>query len=130
MRAKCLPKARVIVRVDGKRVVEHGLENDGMTATAFIEAVPGANFAIQLDIEQGFAYRKSEDRIDFCVYIDGHGAAGNIVSTHHAPIHKSIAQARVEGKVETIKGVDMLREFQFVELKCSMCHGFYYACPH
>jgi hypothetical protein len=125
MRADCLPGACVSVRVGGENAVEYGLENDATQATAFIEAIPGTSFAIVLDIEQDFAYRQPQDRLEFRVFIDGQMARSKVTPTHHA----NVFQKLVDGRIENVKGVDMFREFQFVELKSSMYDPRSYACP-
>ena len=71
MRAHCLPHANVVVRVNGEALNEHQTENEALTATTFIEAVPGAIFDLSLLLDPGFAYRRPHDRIVFKVLVDG-----------------------------------------------------------
>jgi hypothetical protein len=118
MRASCLVGACVSVCVSGENAAEYGLENDAAKATAFIEAIPGASFAIVLDIEREFAYQKPQDCLQYRIYIDGQLARSKLLATHEA----DVIQKKVEGSIENIKGVDMFREFQFAELKSSMYH--------
>jgi hypothetical protein len=86
MRASCLPGASVSVRVGGEDAVEYGPENDGTKATSFIEAILGASFAIVLEIEQDFAYRQPQDRLEFRVFIDGQITRSKVTPTHQANV--------------------------------------------
>jgi hypothetical protein len=100
MRADCLPGACVSVRVGSENAVEYGVENDATQATAFIEAVPGADFAITLDVEKGYPHRSRRESIKFKILIDGQTVRSKIISTHSD-------QVTVNGKIENVKGVLM-----------------------
>ena len=63
MRADCLPGAAVTVRVNCQPLAEYATENGDLTATTFIEAIPGAEFDIALNLSHGFAYRDPADRL-------------------------------------------------------------------
>jgi hypothetical protein len=126
MRANCLPGACVSILVGGENAAEYGLENDATKATALIEAIPGANFAIVVDIERGFAYSKPQDYIECLIFLDGQCAVSKLITPHHA----NTVQKKVEGRIQDMKGVDMFREFRFMELKSSMYHESGYVGPY
>ena len=88
-----------------------------MKATTFIEAIPGASFAVVLDIEENFAYRDPRDQLKFKVKLDGQPVRGKIIHGQHRRQHK------VNGTVETIDGVDTFRAFEFAEHETSMYHA-------
>lgn len=111
MRADCLPRARVSVVVDGVTLAEHGTENsDGVGATTFIEAVPGAEFMVRLDIEPKFAYRNPNDRINFITFLDGERANATLLFTDHLPI-----VSKANGVYEVKNGETTIRPFMFAE---------------
>jgi hypothetical protein len=125
MRADCLPHANVTVRVAGEALTEHHTENfsadDAMTATSFVEAVPGARFTVDLNLEPGFAYRNHKDRISFLVYVDGQWVKDSIITSHVLP--HSVA---INGLLETLSGVSTLKRLSFAEHTSSKsrCHSF------
>jgi hypothetical protein len=125
MRAGCLPHANVTVRVNNEDVAEHGTEassaHDAMTATSFVEAVPGAEFAVHLRLEAEFAYRNPRDRISFCVYVDGKWVRDLIITSHTLPW-----TAVIKGLVETKSGITTLKSLSFAEHTSSMSkfHSF------
>ena len=114
MYADCLPGARVTVSVAGQEAVEYETENEPLKATTFIEAIPGASFAVILDIEEHFAYCDPQDRLEFKVRLDGRPVRSKIIHGHHS------GQKKVDGTAETIDGVDTFRTFEFAEHETSM----------
>lgn len=117
MYADCLPGARVTVSVDGQEAVEYETENEPLKATTFIEAIPGASFAVILDIEENFAYRDPRDQLQFKVKLDGQPVRSKIIHGQH------LRQYKVDGTVEKIEGVDTFRTFEFAEHETSMYHA-------
>lgn len=112
MYADCFPRARVTVSVAGETAVEYETENEPLKVKSFIEAIPGANFAVILDIEQHFAYRDPQDSLRFKVSLDGRKARANLIATHH----HNVIQAKIEGiRILTEDDVTMLRRLQFAE---------------
>ncbi|KAM0701950.1 hypothetical protein Q7P35_010860 [Cladosporium inversicolor] len=112
MYADCFPRARVTVSVAGETAVEYETENEPLKVKSFIEAIPGANFAVILDIEQHFAYRDPQDSLRFKVSLDGRKARANLIGTHH----HNVIQAKIEGiRILTEDDVTMLRRLQFAE---------------
>lgn len=109
MRADGLPHADVVVRVNGEALTEHQTENEALTATTFIEAIPGAHFWVELKLEAGFAYRDPNDKLRFTVHVDGECARSSMFHTHYSPesIHIN------EGAVATLDGVSTLRRYTF-----------------
>jgi hypothetical protein len=116
MYADCLPGARVTVSVAGEEALEYETENEPFRAVSFIEAIPGANFAVILDIERDFAYRNPQDCIKFKISLDGQGVKSNIISTHR----QNVFQFRVDGVSVKTGNVTMLKVFQFAEHASSM----------
>jgi hypothetical protein len=117
MYADCLPGACVTVSIAGEKAVEYDTENEPLRAKSFIEAIPGANFTVNLDVEQHFAYRNPEDTLRFKVSLDGHKARANLIDTHR----RNVIHIKVEGvKIVTEDDVVMLKKFQFAEHDSSM----------
>lgn len=115
MRAEGLPGASVAILIDGEKAAEHSVENDALKATAFIEAIPGANFVVVLNIEPNFAYRLPMESLQYKVLLDGQQARCKIVSvrrTHHP-------RFVVDGELATENGANTLRPFQFAEHETS-----------
>jgi hypothetical protein len=114
MRADCLPHASVFVRVNNEPLPEHHAEDasadDNMTATSFIEAVPGAQFTVYLLLDAAFAYRNPKDKLSFKVLIDGERVKESIVSTHALPI-----AAETDGQIEVNYGITTLKRLTFAE---------------
>jgi len=95
MRADCLPHACVSVLVDGVALPEYSTESgDGMSATTFIEAVPGAAFTIQLEVEAQFCQRDRNDKLNFVVYLDGEFVRAIPARVDKRPVTKVMNGAR------------------------------------
>ena len=116
MRADCLPGAAVTVRVNCQPLAEYATENGDLTATTFIEAIPGAEFDIALNLSHGFAYRDPADRLRFCVSVDGEFVRCHILSTHL----QYLSEHLVEGPEETRNGVTTLKRLTFAQHASSM----------
>lgn len=111
MRADCLPGAAVTVRVNGQPLAEYATENGDLTATTFIEAIPGAEFDIALNLSHGFAYRDPADRLGFLVSVDGQYIQCPILPTHIVHVSQNI----VEGPEETHNGVTTVKRLTFAQ---------------
>jgi hypothetical protein len=122
MRADCLPFASVTVRVNGEPLTEHHAEgiseNDNMTATSFVEAVPGAQFTVNLAIEPGYAYCNRKEKLSFKVSVDGHCIQDVIIGTrtHDLP-QTSTAQGLAETNAD---GGSTRKRLHFAEHTSSM----------
>lgn len=116
MRANCLPHARVSVLVNGNTLPEYNTDSgDGKGALSFIEAVPGAAFTVELELEAAFVNRNPLDALTFSIYLDGEVACSNLVYLTFRPV-KSI----LDGVLEQQQGQTTLRGFVFAELTTSM----------
>lgn len=116
MRADCLPHARVSVLVDGATLPEYSTESgDGMGATTFVEAVPGATFAIELWLEAQFAQRNPNDSLNFVAYLDGEYVRSILVRIDHLPFNRIMDGAR-----EQTAGECIFRAFGFAQHETSM----------
>ena len=114
MYADCLPGARVTVSVAGEEAVEYETENEPLKATTFIEATPGARFAVVLELGEKFSCRDVQDSIEFRVKLDGQTVRSKVISARtHRPW-------KVDGTVDNVDGVNMLRTFEFAEHETSM----------
>lgn len=116
MYADCLPGASVKVRVNGMPLTEHATENGDLSATTFVEAIAGANFAVILHLEDTFTYRQPADRIKFEVFLDGE-RAGALVVDPASILH---ATAVIDYIYETSGGRTTRRKFLFAELETCM----------
>lgn len=122
MRADCLPFASVTVRVNGRDLQELQTEgvsdDDAMTATAYIEAVDGAEFDVFLNVERGFAYKS--DHLDFEVKVDGARVVGKVV-----PLKGAVHQSSVNGTIESEGGqFATLKKLKFAVLNTSTLKSF------
>lgn len=119
MHADCLPHASVSIKVNHEALTEYNTENtsadNATTATTFVEATPGANFTVHLQLGAAFAYRGRGDCITFRVYGDGEYVGGVVVETSLMP-----TKAYVDGLVEVRAGVSTLRKLSFAEHTSSM----------
>jgi hypothetical protein len=116
MRANCLPHARVSVLVNGAILPEYNTNiGDGKGALSFIEAVPGATFTVELELETAFVNRNPHDLLTFSIYLDGEIVCSNLVYPNVRPV-KSI----LDGVLEQQKGQTTLGGFVFAELTTSM----------
>jgi hypothetical protein len=117
MRANRLPHARVSVLVNGNILPEYNTDSgDGKGALSFIEAVPGAAFTVELELEAAFVNRNPLDALTFSIYLDGEVVCSNLVYLTFRPAVKSI----LDGVLEQQQGQTTLRGFVFAELTTSM----------
>ena len=116
MRANCLPYARVSVLVNGTALTEYCTESgDGKGALSFIEAVPGATFTVELELEAPFANHNPQDLLTFCIYLDGEAVCSNLVYPSVRPVKSTL-----DGVLEQQQGQTTLRGFVFAEHTTSM----------
>ena len=116
MRANCLPHARVSVLVNGNTLPEYNTDSgDGKGALSFIEAVPGAAFTVELELEAAFVNRNPLYALTFSIYLDGEVVCSNLVYLTCRPV-KSI----LDGVLEQQQGQTTLRGFVFAQLTTSM----------
>jgi hypothetical protein len=116
MRANCLPYARVSVLVNGTALTEYCTESgDGKGALSFIEAVPGAKFTVELELEAPFANHNPQDLLTFCIYLDGEAVCSNLVYPSVRPVKSTL-----DGVLEQQQGQTTLRGFVFAEHTTSM----------
>jgi hypothetical protein len=116
MRANCLPHARVSVLVNGTALTEHCMDSgDGKGALSFIEAVPGATFTVELELEAPFANLNPKDLLTFCIYLDGEAVCSNLVYTSVRPVKSTL-----DGVLEQQQGQTTLKSFVFAEHTTSM----------
>jgi hypothetical protein len=111
MLADCLPGAKVTVRVNGTPLTEHATENGVLTATTFVEAIAGAEFDVALNWRDHSTYRDPEDRIRFCVHVDGEWVRAPIITAHSPFFRNKI----VEGPQETRNGVTTVKRLTFAQ---------------
>jgi hypothetical protein len=112
-----LPGANVFLSVDDAALHEHETESHSsehaVNALAYVEAVAGAAFAVNINLDYAFKYRKDDLIIE--VYVDGARIKSNVVArgTRYAKIDK------VHVTSSTI------RRFMFAEHQTSMrrCQG-------
>ena len=117
MYADCLLGACVTVSVAGEKAVEYETENEPVKVKSFIEAIPGANFAVFLNIEEHFAYRNPQDSLRFKASLDGRKARASLIATHH----QNAFQVKIDGvKTLTDDNVTVLKAFQFAVHDSSM----------
>ena len=96
MRAACLPSTTVTVTVNGKPLQEpQQTQIDGGAdkgASAFIESIDGAPFAVELDLEAGLAVY--DGSIQFTIYIDGEFMGGSVVDLRAGKQNTNVAGVR------------------------------------
>jgi hypothetical protein len=111
MRADYLPHARVSVLVNGVALTEFSTKSgDGQGATTFIEAVPGATFSVEVELEPAFATRRLKDQIVSSIRLDGETVSGSVIYADNLP-----AKSMVSGVSERKNGEATLRAFVFAE---------------
>jgi len=120
MHADCLPGAFVTVRVNGTPLTEHATENNDLSATTFIEAIPDAEFDVTLDWTADFAYRDPADRIRFSVFVDGEWIRTPVVHTHL----RIFTQKIVTGPEDTHNGVTTIKRLTFAQHASSRLHTY------
>lgn len=93
MRAACLPSTTVTVTVNGNPLQERqqtqidaGADKG---ASAFIESIDGAAFAVELDLEAGLAVY-----VQFTIYVDGEFMGGSVVDLRAGKQNTNVAGVR------------------------------------
>jgi hypothetical protein len=116
MRADCLPHARVSVLVNGAALTEYSTESDdGLGATTFVEAVPGAAFTVELEIEAHFRQLHPKDRVNFILYLDGEYVSSILLHMEPRPVKNVMDGAREQTDHQC-----MFRPFLFAQHETSM----------
>lgn len=119
MRLPTLPGLEVTLSVDRVDLEEHDdpdAEGEEAHNVRYVEAVSGANFAVELKRTDGrFMYRNYD--LHFAVYLDGKFAEGRVFYADaryggHPP-------RTVSGRYEMQNGQNMCRKFAFAALSTS-----------
>jgi len=112
MRADFLTGASVCIRADGADLREYESDTTGLdtakTAISYIEAVPSANFTVELRLTSAFPYTK--DHLSCHVHLDGKWVRGTITDLS---LRGSVFS--LDGSIETTKGFSTKRKFAFAE---------------
>jgi hypothetical protein len=112
MRAACLPSTQVNVTIDGHALQElqHTEADAGAGAdkgaSAFIESVDGAAFAVELDLDDGLKHYFGS--VEFAVYVDGEFMGGTVVD-----LRDGKQNTRVSGVHDNYRGGVTFRRFRF-----------------
>jgi hypothetical protein len=122
VRAACLPSTQVTVTVNGHALQElQHTETDASTgadkgASAFIESVDGAAFAVELDLEDGLKHYFGS--VEFAVYIDGEFMGGTVVD-----LRDGKQNTRVSGVHDNYRSGVTFRRFRFArgEMRMLWC---------
>lgn len=117
MRAACLPSTMVTVTVNGRALRELQqtdiVSGDQKGATAFIESVDGADFAVEMDLEAGLAHY--DGSIQLTIYLDGVFMGGSVVDLRNGK-HNT----KVSGVYENSINGRGSRRFTFARHEMSM----------
>lgn len=118
MRADFLPGATVAIRADGADLRKYESDTTGSetakTATSYVEAMPGSNFAVEIRLTSAFPFTK--DHLSCSVYMDGHWVRGQVVE-----LGRGGAVMRLDGAIEAVNARSTLRRFTFAEHDMSTC---------
>ena len=110
MRAACLPSTKVTVTINGHALQElqHTENNNGRGkgASAFIESVDSAAFAVELDLEEGL--KNYFGSVEFTVHLDGKFMGGSVVDMADGEQNTSVS-----GIHENYRGGARFRRFEF-----------------
>jgi hypothetical protein len=110
MRAACLPSTEVTVTVNGHALQElqHTVFDRGgdKGASAYIESVDSAAFAVELDLEDGLKHYFQS--IEFTVYLNGVSMGGSVVDLCDGKQNTSVS-----GFHENYRGGIRFRGFEF-----------------
>lgn len=122
MKLPTVPGLEIALSVNGQDLHEYDDEADadGAEYTRYVEAVPGANFAIQFRPDRRFQY--SHNTLELKVYLDGVSTQGKVYSPK-ARTGGHTAHT-VTGKTEQIGGRGFRRKFAFADLKTSESRTF------
>jgi hypothetical protein len=96
MRAACLPSTTVTVTVNGSPLqelqqtqIDAGADKG---ASAFINSIDGAAFAVELDLEAGLAVYYGS--VQFTIYVDGEFMGGSVVDLRAGKQNTNVAGVR------------------------------------
>jgi hypothetical protein len=117
MRAACLPSTTVTVTVNGRALRELQQTetdvDDDKGATAYIESVDGADFAVEMDLEAGLA--RYCGSVQFTIYLDGEFMGGSVVDLINGK-----QNSKVSGVNENSSNGVGFRRFTFARHEMSM----------
>lgn len=123
MRATFLSGTEVTVRVANSALQEYDVDDSSLetakTAAAYIEAVPGANFVIEVKLAPSFPYTK--DCVECQLYIDGNWVCGELIDL--TKVKSRGRTLHLDGCEENINGGAVLRRFTFAEHQASKYGG-------
>jgi len=121
MRSDGLPGADVFLSVNGSALPEYGTEteahdtNQGVKALAYVEAVAGAAFAVNVTLDPTFQYRSGDLQAE--IYMDGARMRSTVME-----LSGRSQSAKVDRLHERKGGHRTTRRFLFAEHQTSM-HG-------
>jgi len=117
MRADGLPGANVFLSVNDSALREYETEthdsNNAVTALAYVEAVAGAAFAVNITLDSAFQYSNGDLKID--IYMDGARMRFKFIE-----LSSGVKKAKVDRLYETNGGQNTIRRFLFAEHQTSM----------
>ena len=122
MRADGLPGANVFLSVHGSALLEHGTEteahdsNHAVTALAYVEAVAGAAFAVNITLDPAFQYRSGDLQAE--IHMDGTRMRSKVMD-----LKIGNQSAKVDRIRERNGGQTLTRRFLFAEHQTSMRRG-------
>ena len=118
MRIDCLPGVSVTIRVDGRDLLEYNTdevdEDDNTVSSAFVEALPGANFSVELILGKTFPYKRND--LSFDVHLDGAWARGLVLDLDN---NKNGQPGTINGVVTEDRNGSTMKIFVFAEHKTS-----------
>ena len=122
MRADGLPGANVFLSVNNNALNEHGAEteshdpNNAVTALAYVEAVAGAAFAVNITLDPAFQYRSGDLQAE--IHMDGTRMRCKVMD-----LKIGNQSAKVDRIRERNGGQTLTRRFLFAEHQTSMRRG-------
>lgn len=123
MRLPTVPGLEITLSVEKRNLEEFDdpeAEGDDAHSTRYVEAVSGANFAVEFRTDRTFAWRHYD--LSQRVYLDGVYAEGFVLQPE-ARIGGHIPRT-MSGRHEEQNGQPMFRKFAFADLTTSMCHTY------
>ena len=118
MRADGLPGANVFISVNRSALHEHASESHTsdhpVTALSWVEAVAGAAFSVDINVESNFDFLKHDLRVD--VRLDGAAMRSKVL--HHS---SGSQRLKIDRIYEATGGQHTMRRFLFAEHHTSMC---------
>ena len=92
-------------------------EGEDAHTVRYVEAVSGANFAVEFKRTDGrFIWRHND--LEMRIYFDGVHAQGKVF--YAAPVHGGHLPVTVSGRIESRNGQTMCRKFAFADLSTSI----------